>query len=271
MGSSVEDGAPNTLDGHPWEHPTAATARSFGNPSVEGSGDIHNHARQLVEKFSTVFRKKVKREPAKVAPMHLNFTDEKKWRVRANARPARPLSTQKLATLDQEIKKLLEAGVIQRSQATHYSQVLLVPKPGENKWRLCLDYRALNETLEGMGWPIPNINQLVRKIGTKKPAWYAVLDLTSGYHQVLLDEDSRSAAAFITPMGLFEPVRMSMGLKSAPAYFQQQMQSVVLEGLVGQICELYIDDIIYGSTEQEFLTSSATARSFQYNDQSGKS
>jgi len=99
----------------------------------------------------------------------------------------------------------------------------------------------------------------VRKIGTKKPAWYAVLDLTSGYHQVLLDEDSRSAAAFITPMGLFEPVRMSMGLKSAPAYFQQQMQSVVLEGLVGQICELYIDDIIiYGSTEQEFLTNLET-------------
>lgn len=30
LGSSVEDGAPNTLDGHPWEHPTAATARSFG-------------------------------------------------------------------------------------------------------------------------------------------------------------------------------------------------------------------------------------------------
>ncbi len=110
-----------------------------------------------------------------------------------------------------------------------------------------------------MGWPIPNIDLLIRRIGTKKPKWFAVLDLTAGYHQVLLAEESRAAAAFITPCGLFEPVRISMGLKSAPAYFQQQMQQVVLAGLVGSICEVYIDDIIiHGSTEDEFITNLET-------------
>ena len=222
-------------------------------PKIVGDDHIHNETRALVLEYADVFRKKVSRTPAKLTPMVLKFTDEKLWRRSSNARPPRMVSPVKREAIKAELQKLEAAGVIQRSQATHYSQVLLVPKPG-NKWRLCIDYRSLNECIEGMGWPIPNITQLVRRIGEKNPRWYAVLDLTAGYHQVLLDEQSRSAAAFITPVGLYEPVRISMGLKSAPSYFQQRMQTEVLGGLVGSICEVYIDDIIiYGSTEEEFI------------------
>ena len=46
-----------------------------------------------------------------------------------------------------------------------------------------------------------------------------------------------------------------MGLKGAHSYFQHQMQAIVLQDLVGKICEIYIDDIIiYGRTEDEFMT-----------------
>ena len=44
-----------------------------------------------------------------------------------------------------------------------------------------------------------------------------------------------------------------MGLKGAPAHFQQQMASPVLGSLLYDICEIYLDDvIIYGETEEEF-------------------
>ena len=45
-----------------------------------------------------------------------------------------------------------------------------------------------------------------------------------------------------------------MGLKGAPAHFQQQMASTVLGSLLCDICEIYLDDviIIYGETEEEF-------------------
>ena len=44
-----------------------------------------------------------------------------------------------------------------------------------------------------------------------------------------------------------------MGLKGAPAHFQQQMASTVLGSLLYDICEIYLDDvIIYGETEEEF-------------------
>jgi transposase InsO family protein len=45
-----------------------------------------------------------------------------------------------------------------------------------------------------------------------------------------------------------------MGLKTAGSYFQQQISHVVLQGLIFQICEVYIDDvIIHGETMEEFL------------------
>jgi hypothetical protein len=45
-----------------------------------------------------------------------------------------------------------------------------------------------------------------------------------------------------------------MGLKGAPSWFQQQLETKVLGGLIHQICELYIDDlIIYADTFEEYL------------------
>ena len=45
-----------------------------------------------------------------------------------------------------------------------------------------------------------------------------------------------------------------MGLKGAPSYFQQAMQTEVLQGLLYEICELYIDDIIvFADSEEELL------------------
>ena len=104
-----------------------------------------------------------------------------------------------------------------------------------------------------MGWPIPNIVQMLNRIGLRKPKYFAVLDLTSGFFQAPLDESSSWYTAFITWFGLYEWIRVPMGLKGAPSWFQQQIAVKVLGGLLHTICELYIDDlIIYGSTFEEF-------------------
>ena len=45
-----------------------------------------------------------------------------------------------------------------------------------------------------------------------------------------------------------------MGLKGSPAYFQQIMSTEVLNGLVMNICEVYLDDVIvYAPTEELLL------------------
>jgi hypothetical protein len=52
------------------------------------------------------------------------------------------------------------------------------------------------------------------------------LDLTSGYHQILISEEDRPKAAFRTPFGHFQFKVLIEGLTNAPATFQTVMNSV---------------------------------------------
>jgi hypothetical protein len=71
------------------------------------------------------------------------------------------------------------------------------------------------------------------------------MDLTAGFHQTPIDEKSRKYTAFKTSWGgVYEWCRLPMGLKGAPAYFQSAMATEVLGGLVMNICEIYLDDVI---------------------------
>jgi hypothetical protein len=75
----------------------------------------------------------------------------------------------------------------------------LVPKPipegTPQKWRFTSEV-----ALEG--WPIPNIQQIINRVGTLKPKVFGIIDFTAGYHQTKLHPDSKEYTAFITQYGL---------------------------------------------------------------------
>ena len=103
----------------------------------------------------------------------------------------------------------------------------------------------LNSVTGGLeGWPIPNIQQIISRIGTLKPKVFGIIDFTAGYHQTPLHPDSQEYTAFITPYGLFEWNRVAMGLKGSGPLFQRSMAYKVLAGYVTRICEIYIDDVV---------------------------
>ena len=97
-----------------------------------------------------------------------------------------------------------------------------------------MDFRSLNAQSKSMGWPIPNIKDMINKIGSKRAKWFAVLDLTSGYHQAPIDEKSKHLTAFRTATGLWEWNRLPMGLQGAGSYFQHNVQHVVLKDMIGK-------------------------------------
>ena len=74
--------------------------------------------------------------------------------------------------MQRQISEMLASGIITISHATHYSQVLLVPKPGVDKFRMFIDYRNLNDCTKDASYPIPNIDQMFRRIGLKKPQFW---------------------------------------------------------------------------------------------------
>ena len=152
------------------------------------------------------------------------------------------------------MEALLSLGVIEKSRATHWSQVHPFVKP-DGSFRLTLDLVKLNATTSGLeGWPIPNIQQALFRLGTLKPTVFGLLDFTAGYHQTPLAKASRALTAFSAVGGLYQWTRVAMGLKGAGPYFQCSMLNTVLAGLVYRICELYIDDVlIHGKDPDTFL------------------
>ena len=69
------------------------------------------------------------------------------------------------AALFTTIETFLRQGIIRKSTSLHYSQVLPVPKP-DNTFRMCADYRALNDCTPDASWPIPkSIFKFLKVIG----------------------------------------------------------------------------------------------------------
>lgn len=111
----------------------------------------------------------------------------------------------------------------------------------DGTYRLCIDYRALNDATIKDAYPLPRIQDTLDTLSTAK--WFTTLDLASGYWQVELTPRARKAAAFCSRKGLFEWNVMPFGLCNAPATFQRLMDRV-LAGMQWETCLVYLDDII---------------------------
>lgn len=221
---------------------------------IEGPESLRKAISALCLKYIDIFSTTVVPEPAKLEPLAL-LVDTVRWHSSRNRGGVRPQTLAAQREIKSQIDSLLKLKVIRKSEAIYYSQVLLTPKPNGN-WRMCVDYKNLNDATkqDGMSWPLPNIEQMLRRIGEHRPKYFGVMDMTSGYHQIEMAESCRMLTAFICYLGVFEFNRIPFGLKSAPAYFQKLMATVVLAGLLYTICELYLDDcIVFGRTEDEFL------------------
>ena len=244
----------NTADSGGAElHAKGAASNDAEMPGqVEGTPAQIQAQKRLVQEYKDAFSSSLLKEAARVPPMHLKV-DQEQWEQRENQRGPRPRSRGQVEEIDNQTDEMLGSGVIRLSQAGAYSQVLLVRK-SDGSWRFCIDYRRLNEATEAETWPIPDIPVMLRNIGRNKPGYFGVLDLTKGYYQTPLAEGSSKYTAFITPSGLYEWRRVPMGLKGAPGYFQRTMTTLVLAGLVGVICAVYMDDlIVYGKDFDEYM------------------
>ncbi|KAL4083611.1 hypothetical protein QTP88_028927 [Uroleucon formosanum] len=129
----------------------------------------------------------------------------------------------------QEITEKMEAlereGVIAPSDSPGNAPLLVVPKKpdvnGVVKYRVCIDFRRLNQVTVGDAFPLPNITDILDQLGKSK--YYSTLDLAQGYHQVPMNPADREKTAFSMDKGHFEFLRMPFGLKGAPGTFQRMM------------------------------------------------
>jgi hypothetical protein len=100
----------------------------------------------------------------------------------SNRGPPRVQSPAKQEEIRTQVAELLRTKVIEPSTASYYSQVILASKPND-QWRLCIDYRKLNDCTQSASWPIPKIGQMFGRLGTHHSNPFGMMDLTAGYHQ----------------------------------------------------------------------------------------
>lgn len=154
------------------------------------------------------------------------------------------------------LQKYLQQGFIEPSSSLWGSPAFLVPKkvaPGQPpKWRLVEDYREVNKKLQDLPAPVPSVQQLLDDVGPNA-SYYAVLDMTSGYHHCPLAAEARPITAFITPEGVFQYRVLPFGLKVAPQLFQHALQQILKDQL-HRACLVYLDDVIvFGDTFEQFM------------------
>jgi len=88
----------------------------------------------------------------------------------------------------EQMEKLEEDGIIQSSESRWNAPLVVVPKKsdanGNPQFRVCVDFRWLNQLTIGDVFPIPRIDEILDQLGRSR--YYTTLDLASGYHQVMI-------------------------------------------------------------------------------------
>jgi len=143
------------------------------------------------------------------------------------------------------METLEREGVIAPSESPWNAPLLVVSKKpdvnGNVKYRVCVNFRRLNDVTIGDAFSLPNIVNILDQL--ERSWYYSALDLAQGYHQIPMKPSDCEKTAFSTDKELFEHLRIPFGLKGASGTFQRLMNKV-LPGLNGLKAFVYLDDII---------------------------
>ena len=140
--------------------------------------------------------------------------------------PQRRLNPHMQKVVRAEVLKLLQASIIYPiSDSTWVSPTQVVPKKsrvttvhnekGEEipthlttGWRVCIDYRRLNEVTRKDNFPLPFMDQLLERISSHP--FYYFLDGYSGYFQIEIVAEDQEKTTFTCPFGTYAYRRMPL-------------------------------------------------------------
>nr|GEU54052.1 reverse transcriptase domain-containing protein [Tanacetum cinerariifolium] len=156
-----------------------------------------------------------------------------------------------------EIVKLLDTGIIYPIVDSPWvSPIQCVPKKGGIKvvtnendelvptrtvtgWRVCNDYRKLNEATAKYHFPLPFMDQMLERLAGNN--YFCFLDGFAGYFQIPIDHMDQEKTTFSCPFGIYAYRRMPFGLCNASATFQRCMLAI-FHDMIEELVKVFMDD-----------------------------
>ncbi|GKA01567.1 hypothetical protein Tco_0674232 [Tanacetum coccineum] len=163
-------------------------------------------------KLLVIIAKDLKREEKDIKGIDPNFCTYKIL-IEDDFKPA----VQHQRRVNSKINEVIKAEVIKLLDAR------LIYPISDNplvRWRVCIDYRKLNDATRKDHFTLPFIDQMLERLAGN--AFYYFLDGFSSYFQIHIDPQDQEKTTFTFPYGTFAYRRMPFDLCNAPGTFQRQ-------------------------------------------------
>ncbi|GKA76426.1 reverse transcriptase domain-containing protein [Tanacetum coccineum] len=127
----------------------------------------------------------------------------------------------------------------------------LVPTRTITGWRVCIDYRKLNDATAKDHFPLPFMDQMLERLAGNK--YLCFLDDFSGYFQIPIDHVDQEKTTFKCPFGTYDYRRMPFGLCNALATFQRCMLEI-FHDMIEESVKVFMDDFfVFGNSFDKCL------------------
>lgn len=212
--------------------------------------------RKVVEEYIKKFfeRNKMGWVPNTFQPMRLHLTSK---RPRAY-KPYRYTSEQQ-RFIANKMDLWLKRGFTKRTNSYYAAPGLLAekPQPADEPWRLCWNFKGINEITVKSGYPMPRIEVLHNRA---RGSIFTALDAEEGYHKTRVHKECKHIIAAVTEDYHITFNGTPEGLRNAGNHYQQEMDGLLSENrpdtgkAKGNWAEAYIDDLlVYSGNEKDHV------------------
>ncbi|GKC82925.1 reverse transcriptase domain-containing protein, partial [Tanacetum coccineum] len=118
----------------------------------------------------------------------------------------------------------------------------LIPNLLVTGWRVCIDYRKLNDATHKDHFPLSFMDQMLERLAGNE--YYCFLDGFSGYFQIPIDSKDQDKTTFTCPYGTFAYRRMPFCLCNALGTFQRCMMAI-FHDMIEETMEVFMDDFSF--------------------------
>nr|GEU56548.1 reverse transcriptase domain-containing protein [Tanacetum cinerariifolium] len=128
----------------------------------------------------------------------------------------------------------------------------LIPTRLVTGWRVCIDYRKLNDATRKYHFPLPFMDQMLEHLARNE--FYCFLDGFSGYFHIPIDPQDQEKTTFTCPYRTFAYRRMPFGLCNAPGTFQRCMMAI-FHDMIEKTMKVFMDDyLVFGDSFSSCLS-----------------